>query len=135
VTSAEEQVEDLRRHLRATFDEVAALYDEICTLSGVPDGGDILEIGCGTGQATLPLAQRDYHISNRPFVGSRQDALPGEPGGRMASAAAHAAGCRACRAAVTRPDAAAWLVPGELQAPGFPLGVVDGRLEGATHRR
>lgn len=56
------------------FDEVAALYDavrpgypvqmydDIQALSGVPDGGDILEIGCGSGQATLPLAQRGYHI-------------------------------------------------------------------------
>jgi SAM-dependent methyltransferase len=62
------------RHLRAMFDDVAALYDavrpgypaelydDIRALSGVPDGGDILEIGCGTGQATLPLAQRGYHI-------------------------------------------------------------------------
>ena len=68
-------VEALRLQLRATFDEVAALYDavrpgypaelydDIRTLSGVPDGGDILEIGCGTGQATLPLAQRGYRIT------------------------------------------------------------------------
>lgn len=62
------------RHRRASFDEVAALYDiarpgypselydDIRALSGVPDGGDMLEIGCGAGQATLPLAQRGYHI-------------------------------------------------------------------------
>ncbi len=71
----DEQVDALRRQLRATFDEVAALYDavrpgypaemydDIHALSGVPDGGDILEIGCGTGQATLPLAQRGYRIT------------------------------------------------------------------------
>lgn len=71
----DERIEDLRRQLRATFDDVAmlydavrpgyptALYDDIRMLSGVPDGGDILEIGCGTGQATLPLAQRGYHIT------------------------------------------------------------------------
>jgi SAM-dependent methyltransferase len=70
-----EHVEALRLHLRAKFDEVAALYDavrpgyptelydDIRTLTGVPDGGDILEIGCGTGQATLPLAQRGYNIT------------------------------------------------------------------------
>ncbi|HEU4785612.1 MAG TPA: methyltransferase domain-containing protein [Ktedonobacterales bacterium] len=70
-----EHVEALRVQLRATFDDVAALYDavrpgypvelydDIRTLSGVPDGGDILEIGCGTGQATLPLAQRGYRIT------------------------------------------------------------------------
>jgi SAM-dependent methyltransferase len=63
------------RHRRATFDEVATLYDsvrpgypaelydDIRTLSGVPNGGNILEIGCGTGQATLPLAQRGYRIT------------------------------------------------------------------------
>jgi SAM-dependent methyltransferase len=63
------------RHRRTTFDEVAALYDavrpgypaeiydDIRALSGVPDGGDILEIGCGTGQATLPFAQRGYRIT------------------------------------------------------------------------
>jgi SAM-dependent methyltransferase len=60
--------------LRTTFDSVASQYDmarpdypaqmygDIRALSGVPDGGDILEIGCGTGQATLPLATRGYHI-------------------------------------------------------------------------
>ncbi len=74
MTSDDKRVNDLRRQLRATFDEVAALYDavrpgyplevydDIRALSGVPDGGDILEIGCGTGQATLPFAQRGYHI-------------------------------------------------------------------------
>lgn len=62
------------RHLRTVFDEVAALYDairpgypaalydDIRDVAGLPDGGDILEIGCGTGQATLPFAQRGYHI-------------------------------------------------------------------------
>ncbi|HEX5440378.1 MAG TPA: class I SAM-dependent methyltransferase [Ktedonobacterales bacterium] len=70
----DEHTEALRLQLRAKFDDVAALYDavrpgypvelydDIRALSGVPDGGDILEIGCGTGQATLPLAQRGYHI-------------------------------------------------------------------------
>ena len=64
-----------RRHLRVTFDAVAALYDaarpgypaamydDIRTLSGIPAGGDILEIGCGTGQATLPFAERGYRIT------------------------------------------------------------------------
>jgi SAM-dependent methyltransferase len=71
----DEHVEALRLQLRAKFDEVAALYDavrpgypaelydNIRALSGVSDGGDILEIGCGTGQATLPLAQRGYRIT------------------------------------------------------------------------
>ncbi len=60
--------------LRATFDEVAllydrarpgypgALFDDVVTLSGIPSGGRILEIGPGTGQATLPFARRGYRI-------------------------------------------------------------------------
>jgi SAM-dependent methyltransferase len=60
--------------LRATFDEDAvlydevrpgypeALYDDIIALSAIPPSGRILEIGCGTGQATVPFARRDYRI-------------------------------------------------------------------------
>jgi SAM-dependent methyltransferase len=60
--------------LRTTFDDVAELYDEVrpgypealiddvLALSGVPAGGRLLEIGCGTGQATLPFARRGYSI-------------------------------------------------------------------------
>jgi SAM-dependent methyltransferase len=63
-----------RNRLRATFDRVAplydrarpcypgALFDDVVSLSGVPPGGRILEIGCGTGQATVPLARRGYRI-------------------------------------------------------------------------
>src|SRR5436189_21759 len=63
-----------RKNLRTTFDEVALLYDQarpgypealfedVIALSGIPPGGRILEIGCGTGQATLPLARRGYRI-------------------------------------------------------------------------
>jgi SAM-dependent methyltransferase len=58
--------------LRTTFDAVASLYhevrpgypdaiiDAIVALSGLPDTGRILEIGCGTGQITHPFAQRGY---------------------------------------------------------------------------
>ncbi len=65
---------DGRNRLRTTFDEVASLYDEvrpgypedlfedIVSLSGIPAGGRILEIGCGTGQATVPFARRGYRI-------------------------------------------------------------------------
>ena len=60
--------------LRATFDEQAQLYDQarpgyppqvfedILGFSQIAPGGRILEIGCGTGKATLPFAQRGYHI-------------------------------------------------------------------------
>lgn len=54
------------------FDEVAGLYDEVrpgypeklvedvVALSGIPEGGRILELGCGPGKATLPFARRGY---------------------------------------------------------------------------
>src|SRR5215210_4990156 len=63
-----------RDRLRTTFDEAASLYDEVrpgypedlfddvVSLSGIPPGGRILEIGCGTGQATVPFARRGYRI-------------------------------------------------------------------------
>ncbi len=57
---------------KTTFDRVAELYDEarpgypeqlfddIILLSRIADGGRLLEIGCGTGKATLPFAERGY---------------------------------------------------------------------------
>jgi SAM-dependent methyltransferase len=57
---------------RTTFNSVAELYDEVrpgypqaliedtLTLSEIPPDGRILEIGCGTGKATLPFARRGY---------------------------------------------------------------------------
>jgi 16S rRNA A1518/A1519 N6-dimethyltransferase RsmA/KsgA/DIM1 with predicted DNA glycosylase/AP lyase activity len=30
--------------------------------TGIPPAGSVLEIGCGTGQATLPLARRGYRV-------------------------------------------------------------------------
>src|SRR5690348_2105073 len=63
-----------RQQLRQTFDQYAQLYDEarpgypetlfddIVSLSGIPAQGRILEIGCGTGKATVPMARRGYHI-------------------------------------------------------------------------
>jgi len=65
---------DERQRLRATFDGAALLYDEarpgypealfddVVALSGIPPGGWALEIGCGTGQATAPLARRGYRV-------------------------------------------------------------------------
>lgn len=59
---------------RTTFDEAAllydqarpgyppALFDDIVSLSHLPPGGRILEIGCGTGQATVPFARRGYRM-------------------------------------------------------------------------
>lgn len=63
-----------RSQLRTTFDGAALLYDEVrpgypeelfddvVALSGIPLGGRVLEIGCGTGQATNPLARRGYSV-------------------------------------------------------------------------
>lgn len=59
---------------RRTFNEVAELYDlmrprypdelftDLVGISRLPDGGRILEVGAGTGIATLPLAERGYEI-------------------------------------------------------------------------
>jgi SAM-dependent methyltransferase len=67
-------VTEERNRLRATFDEAAllyhearpgypaALFDDVMALSDIPPRGRILEIGCGTGQATLPFARRGYRI-------------------------------------------------------------------------
>ena len=67
---------DERRTLRArTFDEVAELYDQarpdhpeqlfddLFALAEIPPGTSrILEVGCGTGQATRPLARRGCRV-------------------------------------------------------------------------
>ena len=66
---------EIDRSKRVTFDRVAADYDEVrprypeglieevITLSGIPAGGRILEVGCGPGNATLPFAQRGYGMT------------------------------------------------------------------------
>ena len=64
-----------REGRRAQFDGAAAgyaaarpgypeaLFDELVALAGLPPGGEIVEIGPGTGQATVPLARRGYRIA------------------------------------------------------------------------
>src|SRR5215210_4177723 len=59
---------------RSSFNEVPELYDEvrpgypaevidaIISLSALPPDGRILEIGCGTGQITIPFAARGYSL-------------------------------------------------------------------------
>jgi SAM-dependent methyltransferase len=67
--------EDAQRHvLRATFDQGAEGYDgarpvaprevldDLVELARLGPGSRLLEIGCGTGQATLPLAERGFSI-------------------------------------------------------------------------
>jgi SAM-dependent methyltransferase len=64
-----------RELLRATFDEVpelydrarpgypAELFDDLDALARFAPGARLVEIGCGTGQATAPLAERGYAIT------------------------------------------------------------------------
>lgn len=63
-----------RERLRETFTEDAELYDrarpgypselfdDLADLAGARAGSRVLEIGCGTGQATVPLAERGCQI-------------------------------------------------------------------------
>jgi SAM-dependent methyltransferase len=63
-----------REQLRATFDQAAGLYDrarpgypadlvaELARLAGIAAGSRVLEVGCGTGQLTVPLAERGCEI-------------------------------------------------------------------------
>jgi SAM-dependent methyltransferase len=53
---------DARSYDAARPDYPEALFDDLITLSGVPVGGSVLEIGSGTGKATLPLARRGFSI-------------------------------------------------------------------------
>jgi len=60
--------------LRSVFNEDAAAYDairpdyspqlieDVISFSQIPTSGRILEVGCGTGQATLPFARRGYAL-------------------------------------------------------------------------
>src|SRR5579862_3523320 len=67
--------DDLRRSLRAGFDRAAEDYqrtrpvcpagrfDDLTALAGLRPGHRVLEIGCGTGQATVPLAERGLAVT------------------------------------------------------------------------
>jgi SAM-dependent methyltransferase len=64
-----------REQLRATFDDAAelydrarpgypeALYDDLFALAGLSRGDRVLEIGPGTGKATVPLAERGLDVT------------------------------------------------------------------------
>ena len=63
-----------RERRRSTFDQVAdlydrvrpsypaALFDDLAELAGIGPGARVLEIGPGTGQATVPLAERGCRV-------------------------------------------------------------------------
>ncbi|MFD9544637.1 class I SAM-dependent methyltransferase [Streptomyces sp. NPDC060022] len=67
--------ESRRAHLGGIFDEDAELYDrarpgyppelydDLAVLAGARPGSRVLEVGCGTGQATVPLAGRGCRIT------------------------------------------------------------------------
>ncbi|WBO61917.1 class I SAM-dependent methyltransferase [Streptomyces camelliae] len=67
--------ESRRQRLSRTFDEDAELYDrarpgyppelydDLAELAGAVPGSRVLEVGCGTGQATVPLAGRGCRIT------------------------------------------------------------------------
>src|SRR3954452_6234673 len=60
--------------LRDTFDEAPELYDrarpdypeavfeDLTTLARLRPGSRVLELGCGTGQATVPLARSGFEV-------------------------------------------------------------------------
>jgi SAM-dependent methyltransferase len=64
-----------RDRLRAAFDSAArqyhqarpgypkGLYDELIRLVGLRPGDRLLQVGCGTGMATVPLARRGFQIT------------------------------------------------------------------------
>lgn len=69
-------MEDSKRHdLRAGFDRAAEIYqrtrpvcppqlfDDLIRLTGLGPGARVAEIGCGTGQATVPLAGRGMSVT------------------------------------------------------------------------
>jgi SAM-dependent methyltransferase len=67
-------VTDPRDRLRRVFDSAAAtydrarpayppqLFDDLVTMAELPSGARLLEIGTGTGKATLPLVQRGFNL-------------------------------------------------------------------------
>jgi SAM-dependent methyltransferase len=64
-----------RESLRRTFGSAAELYDAarpqypdelldtLTEVARLAEGSRVLEVGCGTGQATLPLARRGMHVT------------------------------------------------------------------------
>ena len=56
-----EQAPELYERARPGYPD--ALFDALAALTGLGPGARICEVGCGTGQATVPLAERGYRIT------------------------------------------------------------------------
>lgn len=54
--------EDAERYDRARPGYPEALFDDLVRLTGLRSEARVLEIGCGTGQATIPLARRGFGV-------------------------------------------------------------------------
>ena len=64
-----------RQRLATTFDQTAtlyqrarpeypaALYDRLLEVTGLDQGDHLLEVGCATGKATLPLVRRGFRVT------------------------------------------------------------------------
>ena len=71
----DERVAGDRQRLRATFDSAAGVYQQarpeypgelfdcLAALAGLRPGDRLLEIGCATGKATVPLARRGFDVT------------------------------------------------------------------------
>jgi len=72
-----------QRYDRARPGYPAALFDDIIAYAGLAAAARILEVGCGTGQATLPLARRGFAIDciepGAQMVAIARDNLAGFP--------------------------------------------------------
>lgn len=61
MTSVFDEVADQYDRIRPRYPD--ALFDDLIALAHIPDRGRILEVGCGTGQATAGIAPRGYPLT------------------------------------------------------------------------